>query len=172
MFWEGYKRTQKELMADYPLNKNLIKTNRGIIDKDISSFSMRIMDKDDLISIGRDFLVTLKAHFPRMIINGTRDSVFMNERAYIKRLRMIFDMGGFVYEHPPTYLAVNEIDRIAVLTRNGAFARYGPSGVGGVIIINTKANRIDELGVKRLHDSFLPANPTKNISHQGSVKTA
>ena len=146
--------TQRELMAEYPFNKNLIKTSRGIMDKDISSVSMRIIDAKDLISVGPDFLVTLKNHFPRMIINITRDSVFMNERKYIAKKRMIFDVDGFIHERPPTYLMVNEIDRIAVLTRNGAFARYGPSGVGGVVIINTKeSNRIDELGVNRTYDN-------------------
>ncbi len=50
----GY--TQKELLAEYHQNKNLIKTAQGTIDKDRASFSIKIIDGENLIQIGTDFL--------------------------------------------------------------------------------------------------------------------
>ncbi|MCL6265430.1 carboxypeptidase-like regulatory domain-containing protein [Flagellimonas myxillae] len=150
----GLRRSQKELMADYPYDKNLIKTSRGILDKDKSSSSMRIIDKEDLRAIGIDFLEALRVYYPTMRISETRDSVFLRDFSIWGETPAIYEVDGIYYERPPTYLSVDEIDRIAVMIGNGAIGRYGPKGVGGVIIINTKqANRIDELGVTRVYDN-------------------
>jgi len=46
--YNGIHKNQKELLAEYPENKNLIKTSLGILDKDISSTGFRIVDGGDL----------------------------------------------------------------------------------------------------------------------------
>src|SRR5690606_27099055 len=68
------------------------------------------------------------------------------------------------------FIGVHEIERVAVLPRNGAFARYGPSGAGGVIIINTKEQtRIDELGINRTYSN---SGLRDSIYDQLSIKQA
>ena len=151
------RKTQKDLLADYPTNKNLLKTSWGILDKDRSTFSMRMVDGADLVAVGTDFLYSLQNFIPQMRV--ARDDpgeikVYLQNFGYSPPPKAIFDVDGFIYEQAPTFIDVHNIDRIAVLTRNGAFARYGPQGAGGVIIINTKEQtRIDELGVKRRYDN-------------------
>lgn len=148
--------SQKELLAEFPTNKNLIKTSRGILDKESASFSLRIIEGSELLTIGRDFLSSLQSQFPNMIID--RDSIG-GPYVYFQRISqswrpVLFDVDGFIYEQAPIFIAPNEIDRIAVIKRNGAFARYGPAGAGGVIIINTKEKtRVDDLGVERKYNN-------------------
>jgi len=149
-------KTQKELLAEYPTNKSLIKTSWGILSKDRSSHSMRIIDGSEILPTGNDFLTSLRAHFPNMIIH--RDT-FPPQVYFLPRIAQnwqpaIFDVDGLIYNQPPTFIHPAEIDRIAVIKRNGAFARYGPAATGGVIIINTKEKtRVDELGVNRVYDN-------------------
>jgi hypothetical protein len=146
-------KTQKDLLAAYPTNKRLLKTNWGIIDSDRSSYSMRLFDGNNLIPAGTDFLASLQAQYPSMRISDNRDSVWLPNYTS-KPATAIFDVDGFIYTTPPTFLSIEDIDRVAILTRNGAFIRYGSTGVGGVIIVNTKEQtRIDELGVKRKYNN-------------------
>ncbi|MEX0314895.1 MAG: carboxypeptidase-like regulatory domain-containing protein [Allomuricauda sp.] len=164
-----HPRTQKELLAAYPFNKNLIKTSRGILDKDRSSVSMKIFDTKDLISIGRDFLSALRVYFPMMRINQRRDTVYLRDYSNWSNTPALFEVDGIIQGSVPTYLSPDEIDRIAVMLGNGAMARYGPAGVGGVIIINTKeTNRIDELGVNRFYDN---SNLMDSLSNQALEPT-
>lgn len=144
-------KTQKDLLADYPTNKSLIKTNWGILNEDHSSYSIMIFDGSNLRGV--DFLASLQLLYPRMKINATRDKVYLPSYSSRDDITAIFDVDGFIYVTPPTFLSVEDIDRVAFLTRNGAFIRYGPQGTGGVIIINTKEQtRIDDLGVERTYD--------------------
>lgn len=148
--------SQKELLAEYPTNKNLIKTSQGILDKERASFSMRMIDGSDIIPVGVDFLVSLQAHFPNMIVE--RDT-FGPPPVYFRQIGqtwapVLFDVDGFIHTQTPTFIIPDEIDRIAVIKRNGAFARYGPAGAGGVIIINTKEKtRVDDLSVERKYNN-------------------
>jgi uncharacterized protein YfaP (DUF2135 family) len=151
------RKSQKELLAAYPTNINLIKSSWGIMDKDRTSYSIRVIDGKNLVPAGMDFLDGLQAWVPNMLIDRVTNP--LDVQVYLPQYGstkgpVIFDVDGFVYEQAPTFITVQEIDRVAVLTRNGAFARYGPRGAGGVIIINTKEQtRIDELGVERLFDN-------------------
>lgn len=152
-------KTQKELLAEYPTNKNLIKTSWGILSKDRSSYSMRMVDGGDILPTGIDFLTSLRSHFPNMIIDRetTPPTVYLRNLGQVDDSNpvpsAIFDVDGFIYEQAPTFIIPSEIERVAVIKRNGAM-RYGPQGAGGVIIINTKEKtRIDDLGVSRVYDN-------------------
>ncbi|WP_149302931.1 carboxypeptidase-like regulatory domain-containing protein [Pareuzebyella sediminis] len=155
---KGKKRSRrKTLLADYPTDKSLIKTSRGILDQDQSSSFFRVVDGEDLVVIG-DILTAIKVHFPNMVVDRTTNP--MDPTVYFPSLSdteraVIFDVDGFIYEKAPTYLDISMIDRIAVLRRNAAFSRYGPQGAGGVIVINTKhQTRIDEAGIDRRYDNM------------------
>ncbi|WP_420400210.1 carboxypeptidase-like regulatory domain-containing protein [Flagellimonas sp.] len=195
------RKRQKELLADYQENTNLIKTSFGILDKDRSSTSMRFVEGKDLINVGTDFLTSLKNHIPSMRV--VRPPHVPDVEVYLRRMsfsvdtsgsvnsapKAIFDVDGMIFESTPTYLSASDIDRLVVLERNAAISRYGPRGVGGVIIVNTKGkNRMDEMGIVRRYDnsemrdslytlfdsknSYVPENPEyldvfgRAISHQ------
>ncbi|MBC8768485.1 hypothetical protein H4O18_10825 [Arenibacter sp. BSSL-BM3] len=127
------------------------------MDKDRTSYSMRVIDGKNLMPAGTDFLDALLVWVPNMVIDRVTNP--LDPRVYLPQYAstkgsVIFDVDGFVYEQAPTFISVHDIERVAVLTRNGAFSRYGPRGAGGVIIINTKEQtRIDELGVEKIYNN-------------------
>ncbi len=145
----GYK-SQKELLAEYPTNKKLIKTAWLIIDKDLSSTFFRIVDGEDLIPVGSNFLYSLQDHFPQMQVLFGLGGVGVTLRGSTP----IYDVDGIIQTSPPTYLSANDIDRVALLERGAAISRYGPQGAGGVIVVNTKAQTwMDDMGVIRTYDN-------------------
>ncbi len=149
----------KALLAEYHQNKNLIKTSMGIIDKDRASFSIQIIDGKNLIPVGTDFLYSLQNLYPSMHVdredkNLYDPKVYLQKWSYNSQPTAIFDVDGVIYEQAPTFLEVNDIDRVAILVRNGAVSRYGTPGIGGVIIINTKSsNSMANAGIKRHYDN-------------------
>ncbi len=167
------RKSQKELLEEYPTNTNLIKSSWGIIDKDRTSYSMRVIDGKNLMTSGVDFLDALLPWVPNMIIDRVTNP--LDPRVYLPqyastKVPVIFDVDGFVYEQAPTFISVHGIERVAVLTRNGAFARYGSRGAGGVIIINTKEQtRIDDLEVKRIYNN---SGLRDSINDQLAIKPA
>lgn len=154
--YEAYK-SQKELLAEYKNNKNLIKTSWRILDKDLSSSYFRIIDGDDLNPAGVDFLASLKIHIPKMriVVEQGETKVFLGGSS---PQPAIFDVDGFLFDKVPSHINVSDIYRIAVLGISGGGARYGPAGAGGVIVINTRAQTdIDDMSVDRSeqHRKFL-----------------
>ena len=91
-------RTQAQLMKEYPQNKNLIKSSRGILDKRRMSGPIRIVEGKDLIYIGFDFLEALRNIVPNIA-------------------RPIFEVDGMISFDPPP-LVSSEIERIAILQRS------------------------------------------------------
>lgn len=149
----GYK-SQKELLAEYPTNKKLIKTAWLILDKDLSSTFFRIVDGNDLVPAGPSFLFSLQDHFPQMQVAYGLEGTVVYLRVSGGLITPIFDVDGFIQTSPPTYLSANDIDRVALLERNAAISRYGPQGANGVIVVNTKAQTwMDDMGVIRFYDN-------------------
>lgn len=149
-------RTPQDLLAEYPTNKRLIKTSWGIIDKDRSSIRMRIIDGEQLIPIGTDFLYSLQGHYPQMHVDRIDGRVYFQKISYSSDPPVIFDVDGLIYISIPTHLAANDIDRVAILERNAAMTKYGPQGAGGAIVVNTKAQTwMDDTGkgTNRLYDN-------------------
>lgn len=161
-------KRQKDFLAEYPENENLIKSSNGVLSKDRSSTSLRVISGSDLVATGPDFLSSLKNLNPNMRV--VRPPFAPDVEVYLSRIaytstdvekdippKAIFDVDGFIQETAPTYLSANDIDRVAILERNAAISRYGPKGVGGVIVINTKATaQMDQFGtVKRYDNSAL-----------------
>ncbi|MFD2603979.1 carboxypeptidase-like regulatory domain-containing protein [Euzebyella marina] len=165
--------SQKSMLENYMLNPNLIKTRLGIIDKDRMSYPIQIIQGSDLITAGPDFLYSLKSFYPRMEVvrEDGHVKVFLQKLSYSEpKNAAIFDVDGIIQETAPTYLHANDIERIAVLVRGAAAARYGPQGSQGVIIVNTKGQaKIDDMGVDRrynnetLKDSLISAVNTVSM---------
>ena len=155
-------RTQVQLLKEYPTNKNLVKTSWGILDKEIFSGSIRIVDGDMLINVGTDFLTSLNGLLPNLkIIRNNPNApgrvfVYLSSMAQTTNPTAFFEVDGVLQKSPPTYLLSSDIERIAVLERSSAISRYGSDGLGGVIIVNTKAQAaMDELGVDRSYEKKL-----------------
>ena len=158
------RKTQKDILAEFPNSTNLVKTSRGVLNKDRSSSSFQVISGRDLMATGPDFLTSLMNYSPSMrVVRVPEVKVYLRRIAYSiydsigTPPKAIFDVDGFIHETAPTYLSSHDIDRVAILERNAAISRYGPMGVGGVIVINTKTTtQMDYSGnVKRYDNSAL-----------------
>ncbi len=158
-------KSQKELLADYPNNMNLIKTSTGILNKDLSSSFFRIIDGEDLVNVGTDFFYSFEAFIPLLsVIRNDPDNPGVH--VLLRGVPPLFDVDGFLNPAPPTYLSGTDIDRIALLERNAAIARYGPQGARGVIVVNTKAQTwMDDMGVDRSEEHGLFMDSVTTVSH-------
>lgn len=150
---ERRRKTFKELEAEYDINKNLIKTYFGILDKERSTFAMTIVDGDDLSMAGIDFIGALQNHVPAMRVSRppgdpTSPVVFLPRRfnSLGNPRPVAYDVDGILMTEPPTEILPANIKRIAVVNSAGALVRYGQIAAGGVIIINTRGGVFDPLG--------------------------
>ena len=157
-------KSQNQLLKEYATNKNLIKTSWGILDKDGFSGTLTIIDGNQLINAGPDFLTSLQALVPNMRVVREAEGIFVFLQRFVNNFSSedgvqisnppaLFDTDGTISENPPTYLVGSDIERVAILDRNSGIAKYGPRGAGGVIILNTKGQAsLDELDVDRSFD--------------------
>ncbi|MDB4292692.1 hypothetical protein N9954_04740 [Maribacter sp.] len=173
------RKTQKQLGEDYYLNKNLINSAFGIIDKERTNYRMKILEGKDLPVGGIDFVSALQGRFPglrieRLANNPLEPNVYLRGAAGIGFKPAIYDVDGLVYTTTPTFIPVENIERIAIIAGLGATNRYGFLGNGGVILINTKGAVYAKnesqipMDLARLRNNFhnaddvLTANDTKN----------
>ncbi len=146
------RKTQEKLFLEYNTNPNLIKTQFGILDKEISGTSMYILDEEQINPVATNILAVLNGKFPgvKMSPKGdpTRTTSPLDPGAVIyirgggsisNPTPAIYEVDGFVYVDPPLFLDAQNIKRIALLPSFASAARYGNIGVGGVFIINTKS---------------------------------
>ncbi|UJH67134.1 carboxypeptidase-like regulatory domain-containing protein [Allomuricauda sp. SCSIO 65647] len=129
-------KTQKDLKIEYPLNKNLINTSIGILDKERAGFSMQIIDGDDLNLASSNLVQALAGKF-----GGRIDWSDPNDPAIIIRGRKAgWEVDGTPTLRAPMFINVAQIDRIAIISGLAAYAKFGGPSTegGGLIIINTK----------------------------------
>ncbi len=83
-----------------------------------------------------------------------RKSAFIRGRSSALNPRpAIFEIDGQIFTSVPTFLYIDNIDRIATLPGLGATAKYGNIAAGGVIIINTKGSFVmREEGTNKPYD--------------------
>lgn len=70
-------KSQNQLLKEYATNKNLIKTSWGILDKDGFSGTLTIIDGNQLINAGPDFLTSLQALVPNMRVVREAEGIFV-----------------------------------------------------------------------------------------------
>ncbi|MDC0008083.1 carboxypeptidase-like regulatory domain-containing protein [bacterium] len=137
------RKSQKQLQEEYYINKNLINTAFGIIDKDRVSYRVKVIQGKDLPIGGIDFASALQGRVPglrvqRLANNPLEPAIFLRASVGVGFVAAIYDVDGLVYTAAPTFLMVENIERIGIVTGLNATARYGFLGNGGVIVINTK----------------------------------
>ena len=147
------RKTFKELEAEYDTNKNLIRTYFGILDKERASFSMTVVDGDDLDPAGIDFIGSLQSFVPAMRVSRlagdpTTPVVFLPRRfnSLGNPRPVAYDVDGLLMTEPPTEILPANIKRIAVINSLAATARYGQLAAGGIIVINTRGGVFNPLG--------------------------
>ncbi len=135
-------KSQQQLRGEYPTNKNLINTAFGILDKEITSFAVRIIDKSQLLYGGIDLASAIQYRFPgirveRLAASFTKPTIYIRGGA-VGFFPAIYDVDGMVLQEFPDFVAVENVERIALLSGLGLVTKYGGKANGGVIVINTK----------------------------------
>ena len=133
-------KSQKEMREEYALNKNIINSAFGFIDKETTNFSMSIVEGKDLNTIGINIATSLQYRIPGIRVEspfGGSPTVYLRG-ASMGMFPAIYDIDGLIVREFPNFLQIENIERIAVLRGLGAVTKYGGAANGGVIVINTK----------------------------------
>jgi len=155
------KKGQQGLQLNYATNKNIVRTTYGFIDAENAGYAMTSIDGDDLNSGAIDILSALRGKIPGLTVEsinspggGTELAAFIRGRSSALNPRpAIFEVDGQIFTSVPTFLSIENIDRIATLPGLGATAKYGNIAAGGVIIINTKGSFVmREKGTNKPYD--------------------
>ncbi|NND78315.1 MAG: hypothetical protein HKN53_00295, partial [Maribacter sp.] len=158
------KKSPTERQIEYDLNRDLIRTNLGILDTRKSGLSIRVINGSDLNRGAPTFLEAIRGQLIGKI--SYQGSIFDEDNTTVD-LRVttsllegqkaaIYDVDGVIMETPPLFIPIQEIDRIAVIRGIGTSGRYGRRGHGGVIVINTRRGIISDPKVtQRFKDSLI-----------------
>ncbi len=136
-------KSQAQLRKEYNSNKNLINTAFGILDKDITNFSVQIVEGKDIPFGGIDFVSAIRYRFAGVRVERPANDplnplVYLRGAVGVGFQPAIYDVDGLILTETPTFVQVENIERIAILRGLGLVAKYGGQANGGVIVINTK----------------------------------
>jgi hypothetical protein len=135
-------KSQKEMQRQYAFNKNIINSAFGFIDKETTSFSMKILDSKDFTSINLDIASALQFKVAGIRVERPPNDPY-NPTIYFRGGALgffpaIYDVDGVIMTNFPSFLQIENIERVAVIRSLGAAVKYGGEANGGVIVINTK----------------------------------
>lgn len=145
-------REQKALFDAYNMEKEIIKTQYGLVDKKISGYAMEVREGDQINFASNNILTVIQSLFAGVKIrqkgkptekampDEPNAVIYMRGAGSIENPReAIYDVDGTVYQDPPRFLDITNIKRIARVPGLGGTAVYGSLGAGGVFVINTKS---------------------------------
>ncbi|MGB5698682.1 carboxypeptidase-like regulatory domain-containing protein [Muriicola sp.] len=124
-------KSQKQLRMEYNSNKNLIQTAFGMLDKEAVNFSMRMIDKSQLIYGGIDLASALQYRFAGIRVERFAEK-FNKPTIYLRTNGIglypaIYDVDGLILTEFPDFVMVENVERIAILSGLGITGRYGLS---------------------------------------------
>ena len=145
-------KSQKQLQGEYATNKNLINTAFGILDKDVTSFAVRIMEGKDLGLININLASAIQFRFPGVRVDQNGPTIYLRGGG-MGFFPAIYDVDGLILRDFPQFIQIENVERIAIIPGLGAVTKYGGAANGGVIVINTKgANYFPEPGTEKPYD--------------------
>ncbi|NNE01532.1 MAG: hypothetical protein HKN52_00070 [Eudoraea sp.] len=135
-------KSQNQLRGEYKTNKNLINTAFGILDKDITSFAVRIIEQSQMLLGGIDLASAIQYRVPGIRVERFAET-FSKPTIYLRGgglgfFPAIYDVDGVILQDFPDFVTVENVERIAILSGLGLVTKYGGKANGGVIVINTK----------------------------------
>ncbi|NNJ89730.1 MAG: hypothetical protein HKP53_10030 [Eudoraea sp.] len=134
-------KSQKQLRMEYNSNKNLINTAFGILDKEITNFAVRIIDKSEFLFGGIDLASAIQYRAAGIRVDRSGD--FYKPTIYLRGSALgmfpaIYDVDGLILTEFPDFINIENVERIAILSGLGLGIKYGGQANGGIIVINTK----------------------------------
>ena len=135
-------KSQQELAIEYHVNPKVIRTAFGYWDADATSFSLRIIDKEQINPGAFDLARVIQGRFPGVRISRSSDPsetiILLRALGSLNLAPAAYDIDGLLTDQYPAYIDPQNIERLALVSSMNGLSRYGTYGRGGVIIINTK----------------------------------
>ncbi len=156
-------KSQDQLRMEYNTNKNLINTAFGILDKDITNFSVRIIDKSQILYGNLDLAAAIAFRFPgvrveRLATNFNIPVIYLRGASQ-GLFPAIYDVDGLILTEFPDFVNLENVERVGILSGLGLVNKYGGIANGGVIVINTKgANSYVDARTSRAMDQAMLRN--------------
>ncbi len=138
------RKTQRDLAIDYAIDKSIVNTSFGYISREATAYRIGVIDGSELNNAAVDILSAIAGKLPGMRIRSYQNPrTQFTERALFMgaggSLPAVFEVDGILYaDLIPTWLDINNIERIGVLPGLQATWRFGFIAAGGVVFVNTK----------------------------------
>lgn len=154
------RKSQKEMLQEYPYNKNLLQTAFGLIDGETAAGQFRVIPGDQILPIGICILDYMRSRFPgiRVVgdcIRGGNIQIRGGASSITQTVSPIWDVDGMIFREAPIWLPLENIERMAIAYSLAFVAKYGQGS--GVIIINTKSytpKKTKDFDMARLRDNY------------------
>lgn len=158
---ERRSKSQHELRLEFPINKNLLITSFGILDKERSGYALKVLDKKDFNPGATTLIDVVRSRIPGLRVGrietpggALETALFIRGgNSILRPAPAAYDIDGQVMTSYPEYLNVANIERIGVIPGLNGVVRYGGIASGGVIVINTKNGTfVKEPGTDKPYD--------------------
>lgn len=152
------RRSQDYLRLQYGIDKDVVNTSFGFIDKKRVGYHLKVIDGEDLNPAAIDILSALQGRVAGLRLGSIgqfgEKALFIRGSSSINNPKpAVYDVDGMLMTRPPLYLSLQNIDRVAVMPSLASTVLYGNIASGGVILINTKGSVVvNEPGTKKPYD--------------------
>ncbi len=163
---------QNELESEYHSNPNIIKSSFGFINRETSSFPVRIIDEEEIERWPNlnNVIMGMFAGVTAFCDPGT-DELYVKMRSTQSLSSgggAIFDVDGLVLTKVYCSQFMGNLKRIAFISSLTATSLYGSLGAGGVVVINTKTGTTNP--TTRNYKPYNQALIRNNYIKEGMVK--
>ena len=136
-------KSQEELAIEYNTNPKVLRTAFGYWDADATSFSLRIIDKEQINPGAFDLATVVQNRFPGVRVRRDIDPqeivILLRSPGSLNLAPAGYDIDGLLTDRFPAHIDPQNIERIGIVSSLNGLIRYGTFGAGGIIVINTKA---------------------------------
>lgn len=147
------KKGQQALALNYSKKKSIVRTLYGFVDAENAGYSMNYVDGSELNPSAVDIVSALLGKIPGLRKDQEGGVVLRGGGSLNNPKPPIFEVDGTIFESIPTFLSIDQIDRVASIPGLAGAIKYGNIASGGIIVINTKGNNIiREKGTNKPYD--------------------
>ncbi|MEM1260403.1 MAG: carboxypeptidase-like regulatory domain-containing protein, partial [Bacteroidota bacterium] len=139
------RKSQDYLRLQYGIDKDVVNSSFGFIDKKRVGYHLKVIDGDDLSPAAIDILTALQGRVAGLRIGnngqfGDRALFIRGGNSISNPKPAVYDVDGMLMTRPPLYLSIHNIDRVAIMPSLASTVLYGNIAAGSVILVNTKGS--------------------------------
>lgn len=136
------RKGQEALADNYGTKKSIIRTAYGYVDAEKAGYEMNYVDGSELSGSAVDIVSALIGKVPGLRRSEDGSVILRGGGSLGNPRPPIFEIDGVIFTQTPSFLDINNIDRVAVIPGLNGAIKYGNIAGGGVIVINTKGTKV------------------------------